>query len=98
MKNLFVALALTIFVGAGSFNMASAFVSTPAAIVGGEECAKGKKCKKTDSCCKTKTTANNESKCNKGGAKQCCSKTTAVKPAATTSQVKPEPKPVEPAK
>lgn len=92
MKKIFLAFALTAFVCAASINTVSAFVSAPAAMLGGEECTKGKKCKKTDACCKTKTAANNDKKCSKGE-KKCCSHS-AVKPAAT-SQVKPEPKTTE---
>ena len=49
MKNLFLALALTGFVGAASIHTVSAFTSSKV-IVGGEECKKDKKGKKGNAC------------------------------------------------
>lgn len=76
MKNLFLAIALTGFVGAASLNTVSAFAPSKVVMGGGEECKKDKKCKKGASCCKSKTTAtagNEKKTCSSGEAKKCCS-------------------------
>lgn len=100
MKNLFLALALTGFVGAASIHTVSAFTSSKV-IVGGEECKKDKKCKKGDACCKSKTTASNAKKsCSGESSKKCCSsstsqsKSTSAQPSGT-SDVKTVPQPAE---
>lgn len=100
MKNLFLALALTGFVGAASINTVSAFASAKMTVGGGEECKKDKKCKKGSACCKAKTTATastEKKSCSSTNAgRKCCShsKTTASATPATTD-AKPVTKPAE---
>jgi len=79
MKKLFLALALTGFVGAAAINTVSAMTHAKICVNGGEEDKKkkgSKKCAKGAECCKSKTGATADAKCTKGEAKKCCSKTT----------------------
>lgn len=101
MKNLFLAIALTGFVGAASLNTVSAFAPSKVTVGGGEECKKDKKCKKGSACCKSKTatasTGNEKKTCSSGETtKKCCSHskaTTSATPA--TSDVKTDTKTAE---
>lgn len=96
MKNLFLALALTGFIGAVSMNTVAAFTHAKVIMCGGEECKhkKGEKCTKGDKCCKSKTTATADKKCSKDGEKKCCSHSSAKK-STTTSETKTDSKEVE---
>jgi hypothetical protein len=104
MKNLFLALAFTGFVGAVSINTVSAFAPAKLIVGGGEECKKDKKCKKGDACCKSKATASSDKKiCSSESNKKCCSHSSSESKATPsqssgTSEVKTIQKPKEEAK
>ncbi len=74
MKNLFLAFALTGFVGAATISTAAVITHAKVIYSGGEECKKCKNGKKGSTCCKDKATtnANTEKGCSSSATKSCC--------------------------
>lgn len=104
MKKLFLALALTGFVGAATINTVSAMTHSKVVVSGGEEDKKkkdSKKCAKGAECCKSKTNATADTKCTKGEASKCCSSKTTSQTSSchdkttTTSETKTDVKKTE---